>query len=244
MGTPPADTEPRSGGVKAVSPSRGDEAYWFVMASISVRLAVLGRSDRRRCNTPASRVAVWSTDAVVVPRFSTLSNSASAFIRVSLSAADARTILSADADTARLARVASRQARTISRTATRNPAKQAATTAARSATSASAGGEKFTPGGDSGGADGSWREAASWKMGVEMRGGGRRGPQTASLVSAEYEFQAEGENGNGASGVVKVDSEGDCDTALRETTELRTAPTTTLSRHPRRRSPGCWRRRR
>mmetsp|Transcript_41313 Transcript_41313/g.101792 ORF Transcript_41313/g.101792 Transcript_41313/m.101792 type:complete len:236 (-) Transcript_41313:264-971(-) len=104
-------------------------AYACEIASMSVRLAVVGRSERRRWSTPASRVAVSSTDAVVDPRVSTLSSSVSAFTRVSFSVEHALLILSAAVTTARLASVASRQARTISRQATRKPAMHVMTTA-------------------------------------------------------------------------------------------------------------------
>mmetsp|Transcript_5026 Transcript_5026/g.21374 ORF Transcript_5026/g.21374 Transcript_5026/m.21374 type:complete len:270 (+) Transcript_5026:742-1551(+) len=120
----------------APSPRLTFDAYCLVMASINVLLAVLGRSDSRRCNTPASLDAVSSTDAAPLPILSTSAKTVSAFVNVFSSAKHAWSMDSAHRATARLAMVASRHARTSSRTATRKPATHAENTASASAPSA------------------------------------------------------------------------------------------------------------
>tara|TARA_B110000977_G_scaffold73406_2_gene99357 strand:- start:1535 stop:2398 length:864 start_codon:yes stop_codon:yes gene_type:complete len=96
------------------------------MASISVLLAVFGRSDNLLCNTPASRDAVSNTELVVLPILPTSSSTVSVLINVFSNAAHALSMESAHRVTARLAIVASRHARTSSRTHTKKPARHTA----------------------------------------------------------------------------------------------------------------------
>ena len=134
MRAPPAHAPGRAS--PPASPAPAGDAYCPVMASINVRLAVFGRSESRRCSTPASRDAVSRTEAAPLPILSTSASTVSACASVCSSAAQAASTESAQRATARLAMVASRHARTSSRTATRKPATHAENTASASAPSA------------------------------------------------------------------------------------------------------------